>query len=102
MPATEIEPSPFVVRATGGGSANKHRLSTKPSSLERSSSPTNEDLSSGSDSSSDSDSDDSPSSKKDSYSKKDRVLFEVSHVTQESHKIHVKVCAFLLKSLVHF
>ncbi|CAB4038750.1 Hypothetical predicted protein [Paramuricea clavata] len=76
MPATEIEPSPFVVRATGGGTANQRRPSTKPSSLQRATSPTNEYLSSDSDSSSTSDSDILPSGKKDSYTNKGGVRFE--------------------------
>jgi hypothetical protein len=79
MPATEIEPSPFVVRATGGGTADQRRPSTKPSSLQRATSPTNEYLSSDSDSSSTSDSDILPSNKKDSYSNKGGVRFEVSY-----------------------
>ena len=82
LPATENEPSPFVVRATGGGTANQHRLSTKPSSLQRATSPTNEELSSDSDSDSMSDSDTLwQSGKKDSSSKKGGVLFEVRLVT---------------------
>lgn len=81
LPETEAEPSPFVVRATKGGSADHHGFSTTASSIQRATSPTNEELSSGSDSSSMSDSDVLPSGKKDSYSNKGRVLFEVRHIT---------------------
>lgn len=80
MPATEVEPSPFVVRTIGGGAANHHRLSTTASSIQRATSPTNEELSSDSDSSSLSDSDVLPSGKKDSYSNKGGVHFEVRYI----------------------
>ena len=80
LPETEAEPSPFVVRATKGGSADRHGFSTTASSIQRATSPTNEELSSDSDSSSMSDSDVLPSGKKDSYSNKGGVLFGVRHI----------------------
>ena len=80
LPATEIQPSPFVVRTIGGGTANHHRLSTTASSIQRATSPANEELSSDSDSSSMSDSDVLPSGKKDSYSNKGGLHVEVWYI----------------------
>ncbi|XP_028391065.1 polyphosphoinositide phosphatase-like [Dendronephthya gigantea] len=68
-PATKNDPSPFVVRATGGGSGNQHEA--KRPSLQRATSPHSEEMSSDSDSTSSSDSDTSPSCKKVSYSNKE-------------------------------
>ena len=100
-PATETEPSPFVVRATGGGTADQHRLSTKPSSLQRATSATHEELSSDSDSDSDPDTDILPSGKKDSYSNKGGVHFEVRFFVKSFARIHLQLISVAQDSLAH-